>query len=143
MDHSHNVANRQKRGESPPLKELAGNKVGVLAPHDSVRTAGERMRQANANAWPVAEDRKLVGMISEIDPDRNMETHGHDPQNWRVGEVMKRQVVFCYEDEDCDRARQIMDEHRINHVAVVDRAMQIIGVFSREEVTARAQRSPE
>jgi len=136
METFQNTPNVPKPRKSQPLKSLAEEKAGVLNPQDTVRTAGERMRQAQANAWPVAEDRKLVGMIG-VDPDRQMASHGHDPQSWRVAEVMNRQIVFCYDDEDCETARRIMDENRINHLPVVDRSMRIVGIFSRDEIAGR------
>lgn len=96
--------------------------------------AGDRMRQLDAPAWPVAEDRKLVGMIDVENPDWNAAGHGHDPRASQVGDMMTRQVVFCHEDATCEQARRIMDENGINHLPVVDHEMKIVGIFSRDEV---------
>ena len=120
--------------KSAPLKSLTTEKTGALHPKDTVQTAGERMREHDAEAWPVAEDRKLVGMIDEKNPDWKMGGHGHDPKDSRVGEIMKREVIFCFEDEECAEAKRKMDEHGMNFLPVVDRDMKIVGIFTREEV---------
>ncbi len=117
-----------------PLKNLAVEKSGALNPNDSVETAGERMRENEAGAWPVAEGRKLVGMIDEKDPDWKIGGEGHDPKSWKVGEIMKRETVFCYEDEDCTAARLKMDERGLDYLPVVDREMRIVGIFNRHEI---------
>ncbi len=96
------------------------------------------MREHDAEVWPVAEDRKLVGMIDEKNPDWKLGGRGHDPKDSTVGEIMKRDVPFCYEDEDCGAARRKMDEHGLQFLPVVDRQMRIVGIFSREEVEEKA-----
>jgi CBS domain-containing protein len=123
----------------PPLKTLAAEKSGALHPRDSVETAGERMREHGAETWPVAEDRKLVGTVDEKNPDWKAGGHGHDPKACRVREIMKRDVIFCYEDEDCAAARRKMVEHGLNVLPVVDRDMRIVGVFTREEIEEQAE----
>ena len=120
--------------ESKPLKTLAAEKGGALDPKDTVQTAGDRMREHDAEVWPVADESKLVGMIDEKNPDWKLGGQGHDPKASRVGEIMKREVVFCYEDEDCAAARRKMDEHGLQVLPVVDREMRIVGMFTREEI---------
>ncbi|MGB8170272.1 MAG: CBS domain-containing protein [Chthoniobacteraceae bacterium] len=116
------------------LKALAAEKAGALNPQDSVETAGDRMREHNAAAWPVAEDRKLVGMIDEKDPDWKVGGRGHDPKTEKVGAVMNRDAIFCYEDEDCASAQKLMEERGLRYLPVVDRQMRVVGIFSREEI---------
>lgn len=125
--------------KSALLKSLAAEKEGTLHPEDTVQTAGDRMRENDAEAWPVAEDRKLVGTIDEKNPDWKMGGHGHDPKDSRVDQIMNREIIFCYEDEDCAAARQKMDEHGMNFLPVVDREMKIVGIFTREEIEEKGQ----
>ncbi len=120
--------------KSPPLKALVGRKSGALHTDDSVETAGSRMRENDAESWPVEKDRKLVGEIEEKNPDWRIAGRGHDPKTWRVGEIMSRNLVFCYEDEDCAKARRLMEERKLQYLPVVDREMRIVGIFSREDL---------
>ena len=122
-----------------PLKTLAAEKAGALHPEDSVQKAGERMLARGADAWPVAEERKLVGMIDEKHPDRQLGREGHDPKGWTVGQIMSRDLVFCYEDEDCVQAEQLMKERGLRYLPVVDREMRIVGIFSRAEIAAKQE----
>ncbi len=126
--------NSEPAAEAVSLKALAADKTGALDPEDTVKTAGDRMRENNAGIWPVTEGHKLVGMIDEKNPDWNTSGHGHDPQASRVGAIMKRNVVFCYEDEDCATARRKMDAHGLQVLPVVDREMRIVGLFTREDL---------
>jgi CBS-domain-containing membrane protein len=123
---------------SLPLNVLAGQKEGVLHPDDSVKTAGEIMRKHDAKTWPVADERKLVGMVDERNPDWNLGGHGHDPKDFLVGQIMNRDMVFCYEDEDCSHAERLMAEQDLQYLPVVDRQMRMVGIFSRREITEMA-----
>lgn len=124
---------------SLPLKTLAAEKSGALDAQDTVQTAGDRMREHDAAVWPVTEDRKLVGVVAGKNPDWKMGGQGHDPKASRVGEIMKRDVIFCYEDEDCAEARRKMVEHDLNVLPVVDRDMRMVGLFTREEIKEKAE----
>jgi CBS domain-containing protein len=124
--------------DATPLKALAADKAGALHPDDTVETAGERMREHQAEAWPVTEDRKLVGIVDQENPDWKIGGHGHDPKTWKVGEIMNREAIFCYEDEDCAQARKVMEEHGLHYLPVVDRQMRIVGIFSGDEIARKA-----
>ncbi len=124
-----------------PLKDLAVEKAGALHPHDSVESAGARMREHSARTWPVAEDRKLVGVIDKENPDWEIGGRGHDPKCSHVGQIMSREVIFCYEDEDCTHARALMEKHGLTYLPVVDREMRIVGIFSLKEIQQKARLS--
>ena len=124
-----------------PLKTLAAEKTGALRPEDSVQKAGDRMRARDAATWPVAKNRKLVGMIDEKNPDRQLGREGHDPTSWTVGQIMSRDLVFCYEDEECEQAQKLMEEHELRYLPVVDREMRIVGIFSRAEIQEKQEAS--
>jgi len=127
----------------PPLKALTDEKTGALHPEDDVKTAGDRMREHDAAVWPVTENRKLVGMVDEKNPDCQIGGHGHDPKTWTVSQIMSRDVVFCYEDEDCAKAERVMEEHGLRYLPVVDRQMRIVGMFTREEIHEKAKPAAE
>jgi len=116
------------------LKILAAEKAGALETKDSVTTAAARMRENDAELWPVTEDRKLVGMVDAANPDCELGRHGHDPETWDVGQIMKPGAIFCYEDQDCREAQRLMEEHQLRHLPVVDRQMRIVGIFRRDEL---------
>lgn len=129
---------KERPDPAPPLKTVVEERAGALTPGDTVKTAGDKMRAMDTEQWPVSEDRKLVGMVEDKHSDRKIAAFGHDPKSWRVNEIMNRDVIFCYEDEDCARARQVMDEHGLTYLPVVDREMRIVGIFSRDEIVEKA-----
>jgi CBS-domain-containing membrane protein len=92
------------------------------------------MRAHGAPEWPVAENRKLVGVVGDENPDWKAAGHGHDPKDCLVRSIMNRNVVFCYEDESCANARKLMEESGTQFLPLVDRQMRIMGIFNRDEI---------
>jgi predicted transcriptional regulator len=126
--------------EGKSLQEVVTEKAGVLKPHDSLQTASEVMRELGTDACPVAEGRTLVGMAESQHADVHAIAHGHDPKLFRIGESMNRDAIFCYEDEDCGRARQILAERDLTYLPIVDREMRIVGMVGRAELEKLAAR---
>lgn len=130
-------SSRKSSRSSRKVKSLVAEKAGALHPRDSVETAAKRMREMGAKTWPVAEDRTLIGVVEDTHPDVTMGSCGHDPKSWRVSEIMNNKAVFCYEDEDCLNAWHLMEEHDLAYIPVVDREMQLVGIFDREEIAKK------
>lgn len=120
-----------------PLKKLVAEKAGSLHPQDTVATAGERMREHDAEEWPVTEDLKLVGMVKEKNPDWKIGGHGHDPESFHVGQIMDKDLIYCHEDEDCTKALQIMEERKLTILPVVDQQLKVVGMITVEELRNR------
>lgn len=125
--------------DSVPLENLTTDKTGALHPEDTLKTAGDRMRQHEAENWPVTEGRNLVGMLDQKDPDRIATQHGHDPNDYKVKEIMSKSLIYCFEDEDCATAQRLMEERDLLFLPVVDRQMRIVGIFSRAEIEKRME----
>lgn len=128
---------KQKSLGETRVDEVLSNKPPALHPSDSVELAGERMREMNADEWPVGEEKKLLGVMDKANPDRTAARYGHDPKQTSVGKTMSRDVAFCYEDQNCAEALAIMDERHVQYLPVVDRDQRIAGIVCREELLAR------
>ncbi len=128
--------------ESVLLNALVADEDVALHPQDTVETAGDTMRRHDASTWPVAEDRKLVGVVGEKNPDWSVGGHGHDPKTEKVSTIMNPNAIFCYEDEDCASARHLMETRGLSYLPVVDRQMRIVGIFTSEEIKEKAAALP-
>lgn len=118
------------------LEEVIAAKQGFLKTSDSVQKAGDRMRSLDADALPVSEGRRLVGILDQQRPDLLAAGHGHDPKTSTIGESLDRHVVYCFEEEDCGTALHRMDEHGLKHLAVVDQQLRIVGMVHYEDLLA-------
>ncbi|MDB6119428.1 MAG: hypothetical protein JWO08_3209 [Verrucomicrobiaceae bacterium] len=119
------------------LSDVLLQKAGVLSPQDTVQTAGEKMRSSGQESLPVAEERRLVGVIEHSSPDQEASRYGHDPARTTVAESMSRKITCCFQDEDCATALARMIENDLQQLPVVDRDMRIVGLVVREDLTGQ------
>jgi CBS domain-containing protein len=127
---------KPKPWDETKVEEVLTEKPPTLRPEDTLQKAGDRMREAHADHWPVAAEKKLLGMVDQPHPDRAVARYGHDPKQTLVGQNMSRDVVYCYEDQSCAEALAAMDAKNLRYLPVVDRQERITGIVSREELLA-------
>lgn len=133
-----------KRHPIKPLQEtkvedVLTEKPPTVHPQDTVQTAGDRMREAKATDWPVADGQKLLGTVDHPDPDRAVARFGHDPKATLVSQTMSRDIAFCYEDQSCAEALATMDERQVQFLPVLHRDQRIAGIISREDLLTRCK----
>ncbi len=116
------------------LSDVLLQKAGILSPDDSVESAGEKMRSSGQESLPVADKRRLVGVVQQPDPDQQASRYGHDPARVTVAESMSRKIVCCFEDEDCATALERMAENNLQQLPVVDSEMRIVGLVTRADL---------
>ena len=123
-----------KQDQPRKLAAILSDKSPALSIDESVQDAGDKLRSLDSDSLPVAEDRRLVGIVTERHPDRRAAGHGHDPQVERVGSCMSRELIYCYEDQDRDEAERIMRERGLKYLPIVDREMRIVGIVTEKDL---------
>src|SRR3954468_3777378 len=102
------------------LRGIISRDKQAFGPHDTLSSAGQHMRSMHAGAWPVVENRTILGMVKGPNPDWHAQGFGHDPAASLVSACMNDEVSRCYDDEDCARALEYMLQHHLRYVPVTD-----------------------
>ncbi len=119
------------------IADIIAAEGGILTPGDSLQTVSEKMIALDATVLPVSEHGRIVGLADEPDPGLDASSHGHDPKTTHISETMNRDIVFCYESDDCADALHKMQERNLSHLPVVDREMRIVALVAREDLSVR------
>jgi CBS domain-containing protein len=98
--------------------------------NDSVMAAAQLMAKEDLGFVPVAENDRLVGMLTDRDIVVRGLAQGHDLTSAKIADVMSDHVYYCYDDQDCEEIAQNMGEMQVRRMPVVDRQKQLIGVVS-------------
>jgi CBS-domain-containing membrane protein len=119
-------------------------------------TVGDLYRLFAANdfdAYPVVRDDTLVGVVPKLDALKvfafakdQILPHYADGMGTTVDEIMTREVVAVEPGRQLQRVLQLMVEHRLKSLPVVDEWRNLLGIIAREDVMqamARCMRQPD
>jgi len=121
---------------SKRVKEVACQEPKPLQEKASLKEAGEKMRSLDTNRLPVASGDHLVGAVEGKYPERKAAGFGHDPETTLVRAIMVKKAYYCFENQSLDEAREIMCEHHLEYLPVVDEDMRVMGIVALRDLAA-------
>jgi CBS domain-containing protein len=117
------------------ILERKGTDVATIAGSASLADAAARLRDLGVGALVVSPDgATIVGIVSERDVVRAAATHGASALGRTVESVMSTEVTTCQPTDVVPRLMELMTEHRIRHLPVVDDAGSLCGIISIGDV---------
>lgn len=110
-----------------------GREVWSISSTDSVYDALAELAEKGVGALVVVDDGELLGIMSERDYARKVILHGRDSASTRVSEIMTSELFTVEPTQSVSDCMELMTEHRIRHLPVVDDG-KLIGVVSIGDV---------
>ena len=120
------------------IKDVMSHDVEIVAPDLPVCDAAIKMRDSDIGFLPVGENDRLVGMITDRDIAVRAVAEGKDPRSCHVRDAMTHEVLYCFEDQDTSEAAELMSEHQIHRLPILNRDKRLVGVLSVGDL-ARAE----
>ena len=111
-----------------------GSGVWTIGPGDTVFKALETMAELNIGALVVLDRDELVGILSERDYARKVILLKRGSKETRVSEIMTTDIRTVSSASTVAECMELMTEHRIRHLPVVDADGQLAGVISIGDV---------
>jgi CBS domain-containing protein len=105
-----------------------------IAPENTLIEAAGLMRELDVGALPVWDNNELAGMLTDRDLVVRGIADGRDPSQATVADVMSGGVEFVFGDQEVEEAVQIMEQHQIRRVPVLDRGKRLIGIVSLGDI---------
>lgn len=140
------------------VSDVMVKKVITLEPEQTLEEAAKVLSQENIGGAPVVKEGKVVGILSERDllstkttprPPRYLELLGgiiylENVREFerqlakavatRVEEIMTADVVTIGPDSTLTQAAQMIMDHRVNRLPVVDGEGKLVGIVTRNDV---------
>lgn len=104
-----------------------------ITPNDQIVEAARLMRDENVGSLPVSDEGRLVGMLTDRDIAVRVVAEGKRPEATTVGEVFSRNPVAARPDQDLDEALQLMAQHQVRRLPVVEDD-RLVGILAQADV---------
>lgn len=127
------------------VREIMTPAPWVVEVTDSLRRAHARLLESDVRHLPVVNRGRLVGIISERDLPSDLVTPGarggHDRADRPVSNYMSSDVISVNPESDLVEVIDLMLEHRIGAVPVVDvDGERLLGIVSYVDLLREARR---
>jgi len=120
------------------VHEIMTKEVFVAGPDQSIREAARMMAQYDTGALPVGDDERLLGVVTDRDIAVRAVAEGKSLDT-PVREVMSREVLYCFDDEDVEHVTRNMGDVQVRRLPVMNRQKRLVGIVSIGDLSHQAR----
>jgi len=133
------------------VRELMTGAPITVSPDTSVFDARRLMLKERIRHLFVTDDRRLVGIITDRDIRLNLPSQARSLSMWEVyyllakltvGQIMTKSVIIIGPDREARAAAQLMLEHKVGALPVLDGDV-LIGILTETDILRAFARVPE
>jgi len=121
--------------------------VKTVARHVSLRELGDLFERDDFNTYPVEENTQVIGVVSKFDylagfvfTPAHMTPRYEDLMRRTVADVMTSEFIYVGVDTKLTRVLQLMIDHRLRSMPVIEIGQRLAGMISRADVMRALQR---
>jgi CBS domain-containing protein len=122
-------------------------RVRSVTPKTTVRDLYRLFAADGFDAYPVVQEGMLMGVVSKLDAlkvfafalDQPL-PHYMDGMATTVGQIMSTGIATVDPETRLQRVLQLMIQHRVKSLPVVDRSRNLVGIIAREDVMNAMER---
>ncbi len=120
------------------IREIMTPSVRWEQPEDSLVDAASLMRELDVGILPVLKGSAVLGMITDRDITIRAAAAARPPADTQVREVMTPSVFFVYDDQNVEKALEVLKEHQIRRVPVASRDHRLVRILSLGDIAVDA-----
>ena len=109
-------------------------------PTDTAFDAAQLMKSEDVGPIPIVTDKqtkKLAGIVSDRDLALKVVAEGLDPKQTKIEEVMTTGVQTCSPEDDVSNVFQLMEQHHVRRIPIVDDQDCLVGIIAQADVATR------
>jgi CBS domain-containing protein len=122
------------------VSEVMTQDVCLCSPEDTIKDAAHTMADMDIGILPISKDDRLVGMVTDRDIAIRAVGEGKSPST-RIGEVMSKEVLYCFEDDDVEDILNNMSQMQVRRLPVLDRDKRLVGIVSISDLAASGSKT--
>jgi CBS domain-containing protein len=106
---------------------------------ESLADAARMMWENDCGVLPIVKDQKVIGMITDRDICMATAMRKSNASGISVEEVMTGQVYAVNPEDNIDQALQVMQEHQIRRLPVINPEGELKGILSMNDIVLHAK----
>ena len=123
------------------VSECMTRDVTIASPQDTICEAAKMMADCDSGMLPVAENDRLIGVITDRDIAVRGVARGKTPDT-RIRDVMSAEIRYCYEDDDVSAVLRNMGDLQVRRLPVLSRDKRLVGIVSLSDLAQHGAAIP-
>ena len=126
------------------VRDVMKSRPATCRPQDTLAQAGRLMSRIGCGALPViGEGGDLRGILTDRDVCGSLSRASGSPAKLTVAEAMTREVFACSVEDEIETALEMMKQHRVRRLPVVDGARNVLAMLSLDDIAVAAHASAD
>jgi len=109
-----------------------------VGPEATIKEVAGKMRDLDIGSLAVCSEGRPVGIVTDRDIALRCCADAKDPATATAGEIMTKDLKWCYGDQEIEDAAHLMEAEHIRRLPVLDRKENMIGFLSVDDIAMRA-----
>ena len=123
------------------VRDIMTTEAHCIAPDETLAEVAKLMGDLDVGSFPVCDNDRLIGMITDRDIAVRAVARGEDPQKATAREVMTPEIVYVFDDQDVEEAARLFEAKKIRRLPVLSRAKRLVGIISIGDLAVNASTS--
>lgn len=120
--------------------QIMSKDVACCIQQATVEQVAELMKDCDVGCLPVVDDihsKSVIGIVTDRDLTVRVLGEWRDPRTTTMKDVMTRQAITCFADDDIEKAVELMRHHRVRRLPVVDQDHRLIGLITLSDLAVK------
>ena len=122
------------------VSEVMTEDVTWVGPDTKIPDIAKRMRAEDIGSVPIAENDRLIGMVTDRDIVVRAVADGGNVEMISARQVMSPHVLYCYEDESIEHVLKNMGDKQVRRLPVMNREKRLVGLVSLGDLSRAAEK---
>lgn len=119
------------------IRDVMTPDVRTIGPTATIRQAAQLMAETDVGVLPVANNERLLGILTDRDIAVRAVAAGRGPDT-SVQDAMSGEIRYCFEDDEVQHVCENMAEQQLRRLPVVDRDKNLVGIVSLSDLAREA-----
>lgn len=120
-------------------KDVMSTKPEFLPPETTLQEAANLMKIHDYGFIPVGENDRLIGTVTDRDIAIRAVAQGKDPRTTTLRDIMSKDVLFSFEDDDLQTVADKMEEAQVRRMIVLNKDKRMVGIISLGDVATKCK----
>lgn len=120
------------------IKDIMSKDVQMVSPDTLLHDVAKKMQASDCGSILVAENDRLVGVITDRDLALRCIAESHHPAETMAKDVMTKEILYCRDIDELEDVALNMTKNKVRRMPVLDENKRLVGIISLGDLASNS-----